>query len=1139
MKVKSGSLLLMLGWGWMAGAAVAGVATDGSLGSRQTLAGPNFVIPDSLGARQGNNLFHSFEHFSVQSGQSATFTGPADIAHVVSRVTGGEATEINGLLRSTIGQADFYLINPAGMLFGPQAKVDVPAAFHASTAQALRMADGSQWDAGQPVASSLSYAAPTDFGFGPHSANLSLQGAQLQLKPEASHSFSAGSLDLTDSQITAVGGGLTLRAAAGGAIALSNTQISVASGTLHLDAASSLALRQGTQLHADTTSSVPAGRIQVQAGSMLIDQGTATQPTGIFANASPGSRGTAGTIEIAAQMLELLGVSLIDANTQGAGTGGSIHLGVGQLRIDGQGRMLTWQGQDYKAGIDAEAQSTATGAAGRIEARIDDTLQIRNTGALSTSSLGTGDAGTIQISARQILLDGAGLQDNPGILSVTTQTASNRAGTITLTTSGQIVLTDGAWISNFSSSNLAGGHLTIDAGALSLTGIGSWIFSSTMHAGDAGSMQVRLNGDLALIAGGQIFANTSGAGRAGNISIRAHDLLIDQQGLNDRITGIRSAATRDATGDAGTIDIQLAGQLSVQRGGQMTTNTSGPGNAGAIHLRAAALSLSGGQGVFASISSDATGAATGHAGAIEAQVSGPVTITRGGALTSSTSAVGDAGSIHLVAHSLTIDDDNTPGVFTGIASQSNPSAQGHAGQIDLEIRDALNLLRGGQISSSTLSDGNAGNIHILAGQLKADAQQNYQQIDAITGITSITEGGLGNAGAITIAVREGLELVDGGRISSSTQSRGNAGVIEVTAGDLRIQGRTAVTQKFSGITSSANPGSRGQAGNVRLQVAGDLEIVEGGQISTSTYAQGQAGDLAIQASRVRIDGSSVLTTGIFSQSDIVSTGPTGSIALQVDTLTLDDHARIGIASNRQISGAVAAVPAQLIISARDVELHGESRISAESTSNDPAARIDIHASRALIHDGGSLIATRSNQADAGPIHLQARTLLLNNAQVTTSVGEKDGIPVAIFGNGGDIAIDTQVMLMDTGFVQANTQGLAGKGGAIVIPGGEIVVPWNSLDVGGGEAVRFVAGSGRNVIQAAAREGIPGDIQVTAPVMDVTSTLLSPDARYRDFAVLGGDPCSIGASQTPSSLVKMGRGLMPATGAGEINLTIGR
>ena len=147
------------------GIAAAEVATDGSLGRRVSLRGGDIEIGAGLGQQRGGNLFHSFQKFDVETGGRVTFTGPGSVQNVIGRVTGGEPSSIDGTLASTIPDADLYLLNPAGILFGPNARLDVKGSFHASTADELRLADGTVFSALDTTGSTLSVAEPQAFGF--------------------------------------------------------------------------------------------------------------------------------------------------------------------------------------------------------------------------------------------------------------------------------------------------------------------------------------------------------------------------------------------------------------------------------------------------------------------------------------------------------------------------------------------------------------------------------------------------------------------------------------------------------------------------------------------------------------------------------------------------------------------------------------------------------------------------------------------------------------------------------------------------------------------------------------------------------------------------------------------------------------
>jgi filamentous hemagglutinin family protein len=92
---------------------------DGSLGRRGPLAGPHYRIGAELGQLRGSNLFHSFGQFNVPTGGSATFTGPTTIANILSRVTGGQPSAIDGVLRSEIAGANLFCSIRAGYCWAP------------------------------------------------------------------------------------------------------------------------------------------------------------------------------------------------------------------------------------------------------------------------------------------------------------------------------------------------------------------------------------------------------------------------------------------------------------------------------------------------------------------------------------------------------------------------------------------------------------------------------------------------------------------------------------------------------------------------------------------------------------------------------------------------------------------------------------------------------------------------------------------------------------------------------------------------------------------------------------------------------------------------------------------------------------
>jgi CHAT domain-containing protein/uncharacterized protein YunC (DUF1805 family) len=111
-------------------------AADGT-GTTVTPQGNRLDIDGGSRSRDGANLFHSFERFGLDSGQIANFISHPEIRNILGRIVGGDASYINGLIQITGGSSNLFLINPAGIVFGPNASLNVPASFTATTANGV------------------------------------------------------------------------------------------------------------------------------------------------------------------------------------------------------------------------------------------------------------------------------------------------------------------------------------------------------------------------------------------------------------------------------------------------------------------------------------------------------------------------------------------------------------------------------------------------------------------------------------------------------------------------------------------------------------------------------------------------------------------------------------------------------------------------------------------------------------------------------------------------------------------------------------------------------------------------------------------------------------------------------------------
>jgi filamentous hemagglutinin family protein len=146
------------------------IVPDNTLGAESSVVTPNVtingIVSDRIdgGAIRGAHLFHSFEQLSVLEGQGAYFTNPAGIENILSRVTGANRSEILGRL-GVLGTANLFLINPKGIVFGPNASLDVQGSFLATTADAVKLGDAGLFSATQPATSNLLTVSPSALWF--------------------------------------------------------------------------------------------------------------------------------------------------------------------------------------------------------------------------------------------------------------------------------------------------------------------------------------------------------------------------------------------------------------------------------------------------------------------------------------------------------------------------------------------------------------------------------------------------------------------------------------------------------------------------------------------------------------------------------------------------------------------------------------------------------------------------------------------------------------------------------------------------------------------------------------------------------------------------------------------------------------
>ncbi len=311
-------------------------------------------------------------------------------------------------------------------------------------------------------------------------------------------------------------------------------------------------------------------------------------------------------------------------------------------------------------------------------------------------------------------------------------------------------------------------------------------------------------------------------------------------------------------------------------------------------------------------------------------------------------------------------------------------------------------------------------------------------------------------------------------------------------------------------------GSIGDAGEITLTTREALKIVNGGLVSSTTFAQGEAGVITVNTPLLTIDGDE---TGIFSTATEDSFGQAGDIFINAGKVKMANGAEISIESFADIDPAAVddIVLTQLEVNADKVKLKSGASINAGSSGNVPASFLDINITDLLILDN-STITTSANEADGGDISISGGSTALYDSKITTSVAGQ--------GDGGDIKLDSDVLVLNGGFIQANTEGIGALGGDITNNSQFLISNRNQLIIGGD--IPLMSTPGVNVIQAAAPDGLSGLILTTSPEIDISGSISGLSSDLLDLVSIGDSHCR--RSGRTSSLVNLGKGGMKSTPA---------
>ncbi|WP_414589504.1 filamentous hemagglutinin N-terminal domain-containing protein [Scytonema sp. PCC 10023] len=1001
------------------------------------------------GTQAGTNLFHSFQEFSVRTGNQAFFNNTVDIQNIISRVTGGSISNIDGLIR-TLGTANLFLINPNGIVFGPNARLDIGGSFFASTASSLKFADGTEFRTdGTQTTPLLTISVPLGLQFGQNPGKIEVQGDgqgrrtttnlidttnALQLGANQTLGLVGGDLELSGGTLKSTGGRIELGSVGSeslvGLVPVANgwsldyrgvqnfrdIQLSqqaivdasgIGGGNVRVQGRR-ITLKQGSQIEASTLGLEfqSGGTLEVTGSeSIQFDGSGATYPTGLFTQVYRSANGNAGNIILSTGSLSLTNGAELTASTRGQGDAGSILV---QAKDS-----VSVAGNSY---IFSTVENGAVGKGGDVNITaatlsLKDGAQLQTlvSGASSTQPAGQGQAGNVNVNVTGAVTI-AGVKDgfSSGIYTSLGSGASGKGGNINVT-SGSFSLTDGAQLSASTFGQGQAGNVNVNVtGAVTIAGVKDGVFSgiySTLGSGaigKAGNINVT-SGSFSLTDGAQLSASTRGQGQAGNVNVNVTG-AVTIAGVKDGVfSGIYSTLGSGAIGKAGNINI-TSGSFSLTDGARLNASTRGQGDAGSILVQAKdSVSAAGNSYIF----SDVEYGGVGKGGNINI-TSGSLSLNDAQLITR-TNGQGDAGSVFLQAK----DSISITGRNTFITSGVFPSGVGKGGDINISAA-TLSVTDGAQLQSAIFvnpdqlaGQGDAGNVNIdVTGGVTIAGVNEFP-----SAIVSLSSGGVGNGGNINITAGS-FSLIDGAVISANTAGQGNAGTIQINATDaVRISG-TNSTYGYSSQLSTGT-GSSGRGGDLIINTR-TFTVSDGAALNTQTSNDGNGGNIKVTANRVEaINGGQFVATSfgrgnagkitLNATDQVIVNGSDATFSERVAKFgfTNTDNNASGLFVRSQGSGTAGDIE----VTSPKVQLDNSGRFIADSASGN-GGNINLRVGELLLLRRGSFISATAGTAqqagNGGNITINAPS-----GFIVSAPNENSDITANAFnGTGGRIDIDS-------------------------------------------------------------------------------------------------------------------------------------
>ena len=792
------------------------ISSDGTTNTNVNQTGNVFEITG--GAEAGNNLFHSFQEFSVPTGNEAFFNNADAIDNIISRVTGGSISNIDGLIHAN-GGANLFLINPAGIVFGRNASLNISGSFLGSTADSIIFPEGefSATDTQSPPLLTINAPIGLRLGNNPgkitNSSQASLDGAVngfdlfgipvpagLQTLPGQTLALVGGEINFENGNVSAPGGRIELGSIAG------NSVVSI------------MPLEQGFTLGYEEVSGFQD--IQLSQFSVI----DTTDLTG----------STSGAINLQGKQIALTDASAIFSINFGDESGGEIAISASEFIeiIRDDANVFTIASQD------------GAGAAGNIIVNTND-LSLVDGGVIASFPSPTAPSGDININASNSIEVIGVRTDRRARTAITIEPFSDATGgsgtNLTIETD-KLIVRDGAFIGSIVYGTSQGANVSITASDIEIVGEGELGSSAIVAQAEpdstakAGNLTIETK-RLITRDGGFVSVSTFGEGESGDLIVNASDFInlsgtASTANLFRGSSGLFSLADVPSSGKGGDLRVSTP-QLIIENGAKVSAETFGTERAGDVNLSVARLIVKdGGQITAGSLfAEDTSNRPLGRGGTLTINATESVEIfgtgkigetTINSSLSTLTQGTGDAGNLNINTPNLTVKDG---GEITASTTASTLDA-GKGGELDITAQQ-LTVSNGGTITARTSGTGKAGNIILKI----AD---NVTLSGTDSGLFANTEAGSTGDGGSILTKEQTPETVivrDGATIAVNSDGSGQGGSIEITAENLTLNNGSITAETASS-----------QGGNITLNIGDTLSFEKSGKITaTAGTAQG-AGD---------------------------------------------------------------------------------------------------------------------------------------------------------------------------------------------------------------------------------------------------------------------------------------------------------